>query len=68
MLYQELYLELKVDNFKENKKYFKENVALATQFSYVKQFVLSKSTQYRKLKSEWRQNIYLAKSKIKVSQ
>jgi hypothetical protein len=34
------------------------------QIPYVKQFVLSKSTQYRKLKTEWRQNIYLAKSRI----
>jgi hypothetical protein len=40
---------------------------LASQIPYVKQFVLSKSTQYRKLKTEWRQNTYLAKSRIQVS-
>ncbi|CAF2074749.1 unnamed protein product [Rotaria magnacalcarata] len=34
------------------------------QTSYGKHFVISKSTQYRKLKIEWRQNIYLAKSRI----
>lgn len=33
---------------------------------YGKQFTLSKSTQYRKLKAEWRQNTYLAKSRIQV--
>ncbi|CAF5033262.1 unnamed protein product, partial [Rotaria socialis] len=31
-----------------------------TQIPYVKHFVLSKSTQYRKLKTEWRQNVFLA--------
>ncbi|CAF3886677.1 unnamed protein product [Rotaria sp. Silwood2] len=31
---------------------------------YGKHFVHSKSTQYRKLKIEWRQNVYLAKSRI----
>ncbi|CAF1210250.1 unnamed protein product [Rotaria sordida] len=35
-----------------------------TQIPYVKHFVLSKSTQYRKLKTEWRQNVFLAKSRI----
>ncbi|CAF1068255.1 unnamed protein product [Didymodactylos carnosus] len=34
------------------------------QIPYVKHFVLSKSTQYRKLKIEWRQNVFLAKSRI----
>jgi hypothetical protein len=37
-----------------------------TQIPYVKHFVLSKSTQYRKLKTEWRQNVFLAKSRIQV--
>ena len=32
--------------------------------SYNKQFTLSKSTQYKKLKAEWRSNVYLAKSQI----
>ena len=35
-----------------------------TSVSYVKQFVLSKSTQYKKLRLEWRANVYLAKSQI----
>ncbi|CAF1248982.1 unnamed protein product [Adineta steineri] len=38
--------------------------AETTQIPYLKQFVLSKPTQYRKLKIEWRQNTYLAKSRI----
>jgi histone-lysine N-methyltransferase MLL3 len=36
------------------------------QIPYVKQFVLSKSTQYKKLKAEWRNIVYLAKSRIQV--
>ena len=32
--------------------------------SYVKQFTLSKSTQVKKLRTEWRSNVYLAKSRI----
>jgi len=40
---------------------------IGTQIPYVKHFVLSKSTQYRKLKTEWRQNVFLAKSRIQVS-
>jgi len=35
--------------------------------SYTKQFVLSKSTQFKKLKAEWRSNCYLKKSAIQVS-
>ncbi|XP_060525404.1 histone-lysine N-methyltransferase 2C-like [Cylas formicarius] len=31
---------------------------------YSKQFVHSKSSQYKKMKSEWRNNVYLARSKI----
>jgi histone-lysine N-methyltransferase MLL3 len=31
---------------------------------YSKQFVHSKSSQYKKMKQEWRHNIYLARSKI----
>ncbi|XP_055917671.1 uncharacterized protein LOC129949949 [Eupeodes corollae] len=31
---------------------------------YSKQFVHSKSSQYRKMKQEWRNNVYLARSKI----
>ncbi len=33
-------------------------------FSYNKQFVLPKSSQFKKLKTEWRQNVCLAKSEI----
>ena len=42
--------------------------SIGTQIPYVKHFVLSKSTQYRKLKTEWRQNVFLAKSRIQVRQ
>lgn len=38
----------------------------APSVSYLKQFSLSKSTQFKKLKAEWRQNVYLAKSQIQV--
>jgi histone-lysine N-methyltransferase MLL3 len=31
---------------------------------YIKQFVHSKSSQYRKMKMEWRNNVYLARSRI----
>lgn len=34
--------------------------------SYIKQFSFSKSTQIKKLKAEWRSNVYLAKSQIQV--
>ena len=32
--------------------------------SYNKQFVLPKSSQFKKLRLEWRQNVFLAKSEI----
>ncbi|XP_046682378.1 histone-lysine N-methyltransferase 2C-like isoform X2 [Homalodisca vitripennis] len=39
--------------------------ALGEAFSpYSKQFVHSKSSQYKKMKQEWRNNVYLARSKI----
>ncbi len=62
MLYQELYLELKVRS--KSKFYSIQFSIVGTQIPYVKHFVLSKSTQYRKLKAEWRQNVFLAKSRI----
>lgn len=31
---------------------------------YSKQFVHSKSSQYRRLKTEWKNNVYLARSRI----
>ena len=46
----------------------KENVptliGLETTGPYSKNFVQSKSSQYRKMKTEWRQNVVLARSKI----
>lgn len=33
---------------------------------YTKQFVYSKGAQYRKLKSEWKSNVYLGRSNIQV--
>lgn len=47
------------DEFDDDDEYSNDNSV-----SYVKQFVLSKSTQYKKLKLEWRANCYLAKSQI----
>ena len=34
---------------------------------YNKQFVHSKSSQYKRLKTEWKTNVYLARSQIQVS-
>ncbi|KAL0157309.1 hypothetical protein M9458_048555, partial [Cirrhinus mrigala] len=31
---------------------------------YSKQFVHSKSSQYRRMKAEWKSNVYLARSRI----
>ena len=39
-------------------------IGLETTGPYSKNFVQSKSSQYRKLKAEWRQNVVLARSKI----
>ena len=33
---------------------------------YSKQFVHSKSSQYRRMKAEWKSNVYLARSRIQV--
>lgn len=33
---------------------------------YMKQFVHSKSQQYRRLKTEWRSNVYLRRSNVQV--
>ena len=33
---------------------------------YMKQFVHSKSQQYRRLKTEWRTNVFLGRSRIQV--
>jgi len=40
------------------------NVSLDAPGPYSKQFVHSKSSQYKKMKQEWRHNVYLARSKI----
>lgn len=40
------------------------NVAGEVTCPYSKQFVHSKSSQYKKMKQEWRNNVYLARSKI----
>ncbi|XP_043479344.1 histone-lysine N-methyltransferase 2C-like isoform X5 [Leptopilina heterotoma] len=40
------------------------NVAGEATCPYSKQFVHSKSSQYKKMKQEWRNNVYLARSKI----
>lgn len=40
------------------------NVAGETTCPYSKQFVHSKSSQYKKMKQDWRNNVYLARSKI----
>merc|ERR1711956_87737 len=37
---------------------------MGTTGPYSKNFVQSKSSQYRKMKQEWRQNVVLARSKI----
>jgi len=39
-------------------------IALETIGPYAKNFITSKSSQYRKMKQEWRQNVVLARSKI----
>merc|ERR1712213_220164 len=39
-------------------------IGLETTGPYSKNFVQSKSAQYRKMKQEWRQNVVLARSKI----
>ncbi len=38
--------------------------AIEIQSPYVKQFVHSKSVQYRKMKTDWRNNVFLARSRI----
>jgi hypothetical protein len=41
-----------------------DDMNIQSSVSYTKQFVLSKSAQIRKLKTDWRSNVYLAKSSI----
>jgi histone-lysine N-methyltransferase MLL3 len=50
---------------KEMTNYTKDTlIGLETTGPYSKNFVQSKSSQYRKMKQEWRQNVVLARSKI----
>ncbi len=43
---------------------FSQNSDLNAVIAYTKQFSLSKSAQIKKLKTEWKSNVYLAKSRI----
>jgi histone-lysine N-methyltransferase MLL3 len=43
-----------------------EDFTTCISFSYNKQYIQSKSSQFKKLKCEWRSNVLLAKSKIQV--
>ena len=52
------------DHLDDDDEHIGKNVDEANPFSYTKQFVQSKSSLFKKLKSEWRQNVYLAKSQI----
>ena len=45
-----------------------EAAATSAPISYIKQFIFSKSTQFKKLKAEWRSNVFLAKSQIQVKE
>lgn len=48
-------------------KSFQSTVTGELSAPYSKQFVHSKSSQYRKMKTEWKSNVYLARSRIQVS-
>lgn len=47
-------------------KSFQSTVTGELNAPYSKQFVHSKSSQYRKMKTEWKSNVYLARSRIQV--
>lgn len=51
------------DEMLNEEDYNTESSALV---SYTKQFTMSKSSQVKKLKIEWKSNVYLAKSRIQV--
>ncbi|XP_054279340.1 histone-lysine N-methyltransferase 2D-like isoform X3 [Macrosteles quadrilineatus] len=52
-------------NASQRSNYAATTSAVGEAFSpYSKQFVHSKSSQYKKMKQEWRNNVYLARSKI----
>lgn len=48
-------------------KSFQSTITGEISAPYSKQFVHSKSSQYRKMKAEWKGNVYLARSRIQVS-
>jgi len=47
-------------------KSFQSTVSGELVAPYSKQFVYSKSSQYRRMKIEWKSNVYLARSRIQV--
>lgn len=52
------------EDIDDDDEHFGKSTDDTNSYSYTKQFVLSKSSQFKKLKTEWRQNVYLAKSQI----
>ena len=54
----------KTTNNRAAKEMVQTLIGLETTGPYSKNFVQSKSSQYRKMKQEWRQNVVLARSKI----
>ena len=54
-------------NSTSTSKSFQSTVTGELSAPYSKQFVHSKSSQYRKMKTEWKSNVYLARSRIQVS-
>lgn len=54
-------------NSTSTSKSFQSTVTGELNAPYSKQFVHSKSSQYRKMKTEWKSNVYLARSRIQVS-
>lgn len=55
-------------NSTSTSKSFQSTVTGELNAPYSKQFVHSKSSQYRKMKTEWKSNVYLARSRIQVRQ
>lgn len=53
-------------NSTSTSKSFQSTVTGELNAPYSKQFVHSKSSQYRKMKTEWKSNVYLARSRIQV--
>lgn len=53
-------------NSTSTSKSFQSTVTGELNAPYSKQFVHSKSSQYRRMKTEWKSNVYLARSRIQV--